>query len=191
MTWDIPPMWQGMTVAVLASGPSMSQSVADSVRHLPRIVVNSTYRLARDADMLYAADAPWWMANPEALDFPGLKVSIERRPGRAPGVPVLIVRNTGRSGFDPKGGIRTHLNSGAQAIQVAVHAKAARVLLFGFDMRGCHWHGAHPAPLKSMTRDDMLLAVNSMRSLAAGIKGCDVINCTPDSALDCFPRGSL
>ena len=30
--WTIPRMWEGRTVAVMASGPSMSQEVADKVR---------------------------------------------------------------------------------------------------------------------------------------------------------------
>lgn len=46
--WTVPQMWAGRTVAVMASGPSMSKDVADKVRaaRLPVIVVNNTYRLA-------------------------------------------------------------------------------------------------------------------------------------------------
>src|SRR6185436_8474475 len=101
--WTVPPMWKGRTVAVLASGPSMSQSVADSVRHLPRITVNTTYQLARDAEITYACDAVWWAKYPDALEGPGLKVAMEAVPGTHPPTPeaVKVLRNSGRTGFDP------------------------------------------------------------------------------------------
>jgi hypothetical protein len=41
-TWKIPPDWQGQTVAVLASGPNMSQEVADALREHRRIVDQSS-----------------------------------------------------------------------------------------------------------------------------------------------------
>lgn len=71
-TWKITPDWQGQTVAVLASGPNMSQEVADALREHRRIVVNHTHRLAPDADMLVAMDAHWPQ---EFRDFAGLRVT--------------------------------------------------------------------------------------------------------------------
>jgi hypothetical protein len=184
--------WEGQTVAVMASGPSMSQESADLVRHLPRIAVNSTYRLAPDADVIYAGDAKWWNANPEALACPGLKASIEIRPGVVPAdmpTGVRVFRNTGRDGFDPSGGLRTLGNSGAQALQIAVHSKAARVLLLGFDYRGEHWHGPHPRSLGNPTVRYLAKCVVRFRSLARSLPaGVDVLNCSPESALDCFPK---
>ncbi|MBP9805811.1 MAG: hypothetical protein KBE22_13025, partial [Candidatus Accumulibacter sp.] len=71
-TWTIPKLWDGETVAVLATGTSMSQEVADALRGHKRIVVNQGYRLAPDADMIVAMDGNW----PQAYrDFPGLRVT--------------------------------------------------------------------------------------------------------------------
>ncbi len=189
-------MWIGKTVAVLASGPSMSQAVADSVRHLPRITVNTTYQLARDAEITYACDAAWWSKYPDALDGPGLKVAMELAPGWPPTTPpeVKVLRNTGRTGFDPDpGALRTYNNGGAQAIQVAVHAGAAMILLFGFDMHGEHWHGPHPRGLTNQKQSSLARWVVLYRELAREIakRGVSVINMTPGSALDCFPIGIL
>lgn len=191
--WTVPPMWEGRTVAILASGPSMSPAVAAAVAHLPRIAVNTTCRLAPDADVIYAADAQWWDAHPSAVELPGVKVSIEVSPGhRIKPLPdaVRVLRNTGRRGFDPDpSALRTHGNSGAQAVQIAVHARAGRVLLCGFDMRGGHWHGQHPKGLANPSEPVLARFIESFRDLARALAptGVSVINCTPGSALDCFP----
>ncbi len=194
MRWTVPPMWEGRTVAVMASGPSMSQAVADRVAHLPRVVVNSTYRLAPDADVIYAGDAKWWNANQQALDCSGIKASVEIHPGIIPrDMPagVCILRNGGRDGFDPNPGIvRTYANSGAVALQIAVHARAARVLLLGFDYRGEHWHGKHQRSLGNPSAEYLAKCVVRFRTLAKYLRA-EVLNCSPDSALDCFPKAIL
>lgn len=194
--WTVPPMWEGRTVAILASGPSMSPTVAASVAHLPRIVINTTYRLAPDADILYACDPAWWQAHPEAAAVRGIKLALEHAPGKRLPVPagVLFMRNTGRLGFDPSPAcLRTGDNSGAQAVQVAVHARAARILLLGFDMKGGHWHGAHPAGLAPTGPSQCRKFVTAFRSLALELarRPVEILNCTPGSALDCFPRARL
>lgn len=193
--WRVPRMWVGQTVAVLASGPSMSAAVAASVAHLPRIAVNSTYLLARDADVVYAGDLKWWQANPEALACRGIKCAIEPRPGVWPqAMPgsVVALRNTGRDGFDrDPGAARTYKNSGAVALQIAVKAGASRILLLGFDMRGGHWHPPHS--IGNPTAEMLARCVIAFRGLAKAIAplGPAVLNCSPGSALDCFPRVSL
>ena len=192
--WTVPPMWKGRWVAVLASGPSMSPQVADSVRHLPRVVVNTTYLLAPDADVIYASDAKWWATNPAALACSGVKCSIEPRPGAWPAVPagVVVLRNTGREGYDRDPGCaRTIQNSGAVGIQIAIKAGADRVLLLGFDMRGKNWHQPHK--LGTSSAEFLARCVVGYRSFARSIAplGVAILNCTPNSALDCFPKVSL
>ncbi len=192
--WTVPPMWTGRTVAVLASGPSMSQAVADAVRHLPRIAVNTTYQLARDAEVVYASDATWWAKHPEAALGPGIKASIELVPRHAPKFPydVVVLRNTGVQGFDPDPAcLRTTGNSGGCAIQIAVHARAARILLLGFDMRGGHWHGPHPKGLSNPSSGFLERSAAAIARMARMITGVEIINCTPGSALRCFPMMSL
>ena len=191
MNWEVPLIWPGRTVAVLASGPSMSQEVADRVRHLPRITVNTTYRLAPDADIIYGCDASWWQVNPGALACPGLKVSMEVMQGVRQELPasVHVLRHTGREGFDPHPGcLRTHNNGGAQAVQVAAHAGAEQIILLGFDMHGGHWHEAQQIDPRQFER-----WIYRFRELARVLswRGVDLVNCTEGSALDSVRRSSL
>jgi hypothetical protein len=185
--WTIPQLWPGRTVAVLASGPSMSPEIADQVRAagIPAIAVNNTRELAPWADLIYACDEAWWAKYPAALALPGLKVTMGAVKG------VLRVGNAGSAGYDHKDlqGVHTYGNGGAQAIQIAAKAGASRILLAGFDMHGTHWHGEHHAPLRNSTVASFERWLLLMPQLAAALaeRGVEVINCTPGSALTCWP----
>lgn len=191
-TYTVPRMWEGRTVAVMASGPSMSQEVADRVRAagLPAIVVNDTYRLAPWADILYAADRRWWEANPEAVtEFAGTKLVAQSGLAFSD---VILIQRSGNRGFDARPQfIRTGGNSGYAAVHIALHTGAARVLLLGFDMHGKHWFGSH----SRRAPNNRLLTDPSPHSFALwcerfndlrGAAGADIVNCTPGSALKAF-----
>lgn len=170
----------------------MSREVADAVvGRVPTIVINDTYKLAPEADMLYACDAKWWNTHPDALAFRGMKVTLDSSLS-ARGVKLL--HDSGQSGFDPDpANLRTGLNSGFQSLQLAVHAGAARVLLLGFDMRGKHWFGDHPAHLQDSDPNVFARFIAEFEKVAPiyAELGVDVVNCTPGSALTCFRRSTV
>ncbi len=184
----IPRVADGDTVAVLASGPSMSQEVADRVRHLRCIAVNTTHRLAPWAWAMHAADEEFWR-HPETQDaqqFPGLKFSFWDIPG------VTRLKIAGIEGWtDAADSLHTYSNSGAQAIQIAIKSGAKRVELYGFDMHrrdGDHWHGAHPQGLRNTTDQQYELFCHRFASMAKHLPaGVTVANKTSNSALACFP----
>ena len=196
--WHVPPMWRGQTVAILASGPSMTQADANTVRdaRLPTVAINTTWKLAPWADMLYAADSYWWERYKEEVKvFSGLRVSAcvgYRHPD------LLFLRNTGKAGFDEDPScVRTGGNSGYQALHVALHTHARRVLLLGFDMchpqQQAHWHGRHPDPLRNAGEGvfDRWRKHFADLAVAASRRGTEVINCTPGSALKEWPQVPL
>lgn len=193
--WRIPAMWAGQTVAILASGPSMSADVAEQVREagIPAIAINTTWRLAPWAAMLYAADVEWWHRNPDAHGFKGLKVTIQERPN----VPdILVLRNAGAGGYtDLNDCVHTLGHSSAQAIQIAVKAGASRVLLAGMDMtnaRGRHWHEDHPQGMKLTEEAHFARWRERLAAVAPEFerRGVDVVAVTP-TALTCFRLSTL
>lgn len=192
MYWIPEQSFRDQTVAVLGSGPSMSQGVADSVKHLPRIAINTTYKLARDADIIYGADAMWWRQWEEDVkDLPGLKVSIEYRAGIHPNGPefVRVLRWGGTSGYDDRPGyVRWGGHGGYQALHLAASMGAKRVLLFGFDCHGGHWHGTHPSPLGNPLEQTLKSWMGYLEDLAPILeaRGVEVFNCSPISRLECF-----
>lgn len=199
--WKIPRMWDGRTVAVLASGPGLTAAVADEIHAagVPTIVVNTSFRRAPWADLLYAADFEWWL-HPEHRDahaFAGLRVTIGMTPnaeGLKPGS-VLVLRQAGVVGWSEAADeLYTLGNSGAQALQIAIKAGAARVLLAGFDFTrdfGAHWHGEHPPGLKSTEEHTFEQWARRIEQVAPKMKArADIVTVTP-SRLTCFRAGAL
>lgn len=191
--WTIPRMWAGGTVAVLASGPSMTPEVAQAVRAagVYTIAVCNTWEMAPWADLAFAGDAPWWHKYHAATaGFAGLKACLEETPF----ADVLLLRNGGKQGFDTDPStLRTGGNSGYGAVHIAAHAGAARILLCGFDMRGGHWHSPHQWPLYQGGEGHFPKWIARFATLAPELaaRGIEVLNCTPDSALDVFPMARL
>lgn len=188
-------MWEGQTCVILASGPSMSKEIAELVRFslFRTIAINTTFRLAPWADMLYAADAKWWNHpdNKDARAFQWLKLMVENQGESVDDV--LMLKNTGVEGFDDDPTcLRTGMNSGYQALHVAAQAGCKRVLLCGFDMRSVkneqHWHDRHPLPLRDHSDGIYLSWIRAFGTLAPILekRGVEVWNCTPGSALKCF-----
>lgn len=186
----------------------MSYELSDEVRELGvrTIAVNNQginlkahVAMAPWADILYAADTKWWEQNlEEALKFKGRKVTIAPRQGCSHFIhkDVFVMGNGGTHGFDPRCNfLRSGGNSGYQAVHLAAHLGARLILLFGFDMRPKdgrhHWFGYHA--WREGHVGNYPLFVGRFNGLASELskKGIEVINCTPGSALKCFPISSL
>lgn len=189
----VPCLWPGETFVILAGGPSLTPADIAAVlaRRVRVIAIKDTIRLAPEADVLYACDAKWWQYHGPALVYSGLRYALELK--AAPWATVL--KETGQLGLelDP-GGLRTGKNSGYQAINLAVHLGARRIVLLGYDMRPVkgrhHWFGPHPY----RTTDPPYAAfLPCFATLVAPLRaaGVEVLNATPGSALDVFPRVSL
>ncbi len=191
----VPKLWPGETFVCVASGPSLTSEDVNYCRGKARvIVINNNYQKAPWADVLYACDAKWWKC-PEhaaAAQFQGLKYTLTQPQIRIPGLQVL--KNTGRSGLElHPSGLRTGANSGYQAINLAIHLGAARILLLGYDMQKQgnrhHWHADHPHQTNS-PYGAFLLHFNQLAPLLEK-RQIPVINCTRRTALTCFPQQSL
>lgn len=185
-------------MVVMASGQSLTKEDAEAVRHLPRIVTNGTFRMAPDAEIIYGSDALFWHSKhyADVFDCPGLKVSVESNTGIHPNTPkpVLVLRNSGRHGFDARPEyVKTGSNSGYAAIHIAASAGAKRIIVLGLDMFGGHWHGKHPTGLSDPRETSFKRWTKNFETLAPELQkmGIEVINCSPVSRLACFRRASL
>lgn len=189
-------MWRGQACAILASGKSMTPEVAETVRSAAAvrvIAINNTFRLAPWADLFFAADAPWWVRYyGELVGVPGLKVCAD--PAGTKFDDVLQITAAGDEGFDPDTSkIRHGGNGGYAAVHIAAHLGCARIMLCGFDMRGGHWHEPHKYPLREHGEGIFASWIRRFQTLAPELsaRGIEVLNCTPNSALRCFPMANL
>lgn len=188
--WTVPRMWAGESVGILASGDSMSQEVADRARarNDRTIAINTTVKLAMWADMLFAADARWWIQHQKDVQpYRGMRVTFD-----PPGIPDLLVLRLAspQDGYsDDPGEVRNGGNGGYAAVCLAALAGAKVIRLYGYDFKGDgHWHGKHPTALYNAPEGIWPRRIKRFNALAPELakRGVDVINCTPGSALQCF-----
>lgn len=159
-----------MLFAVLATGPTMSQAVADSVRGKCKVIaVSDAYELAPWADAMVSADAAWWREKKPVFDGPRYTLA--------------YVPDTEKVRDSIMG-----TNSGLLGLQVAVMMGAKRVILLGIDLHGTHYFGPHKT-LKNTKPHRMAQFHKQFANYKP--RGVEIINCSPDSRLECYPKARL
>jgi hypothetical protein len=197
--WRVAPEWAGETAFIVAGGTSVHDQDLSLLRGRRVIVVNSSYEAVPFADILFFGDFSWWEAHRRRdalLGFAGRIVTVSLR---AAGRRLLRLRRQvpppGLS-CDPRSVVseRTSLQG---AINLAVHLGVKRIVLLGADMRRAddgrsHHHSPHPRPNKPGNRTwdiqmaQLQLVVEPLRAL-----GIEVINTSPISRIDWWPRAEL
>ena len=205
----------GKTFVCMASGPSLSEEVIEMVRPYQAagdVVVaglNDVYRICDYMDEFYACDQHWWkyhLKNAQAgvhlLDSnPDTRIW-----GNQTAAPTLnqhprvnICMGRGAKGFseDPEL-IHWGSNSGFQLLNLMWHlgGPKSKFILVGYNMqiphkmghRGHHFFGPHPKPMSQSGAYKGF--VKQYHTIQGHIKK-QVVNCTVDSALDCFHKADL
>lgn len=204
-----PGSWSRAIVA--ATGPSLTPEVCATVRQRQLldgwrvIAVNDAWRPLYFSDALYACELRWWDHYATELErFQGERwtscstspqVDDDKTAWASSRPWINLVDASSEEGFC-LGARKIHYgsNSGFQAINLALVLGATEVRMVGFDMRvvgsRSHFFGEHPEELRKPTRYEHFVAdfERGARSLPPSVH---VINCTPGSALTCFPMGVL
>lgn len=213
MPAKIERVWEGRTVIVAATGPSLTAEVAERCQMardragIAVLAVSDAWKLMPWADALYSNDSAWWRCH-KGTAFPGEKWSAHHDNGNDKlavameyGIKLVAGKTDPGFSFDPSC-IHYGGNSGYQAVNLTILRGAARILLVGFDMREVpvrtesgidlkrHFFGDHPAPLRNTSSYHEF--IKRFTVAARQLRGCvEVVNCTPGSALRCFPMMSL
>lgn len=181
---------------IVASGPSAAEAELAPYRGLVRaIAINESWRLAPWADVLYAGDASWWRHSRGCPDFQGLKVTVDKGAAHDWGLRQVECKMAGdrietRAGLVGWGG-----NSGFGALNLAMQLGTRQIALIGYDLTlaaGLHWHGPH-VNLKNPREAQILRwrrAVDGIAPVAEAL-GVTIINCSPVSMLEAFPKMPL
>lgn len=195
----VPNAWAGETAVILATGPSLTPDDVEFCRSKAKVLaIKEAVLLAPWADALYAADSKWWRHFGDALTFTGPKYSIENHDGARHAKWAIVLRNTGELGLeiDPTG-LRTGRNSGYQAINLAVHLGAKKIVLLGYDMQDTggkrNWFPPRPPSYSQGVVPWHSNIVHCWPSIVAPLQtlGIAVINATRTTALDVFPQMAL
>lgn len=181
----VPRQFDGETIVCVATGPSLTDEDVQFCRGRARVIaIKQAVQLAPWADALYACDGKYWKYYAKELP------QIPLRYGLDPGVARYgtTLRNTGETGLELKpNGLRTGKNSGYQAINLAVHLGARRIVLLGYDLKigaSAHFFGEHPwggRPPVEHFRPFFSTLVEPLKDL-----GIEIVNASRRTALTCF-----
>ena len=196
--WDIPREWEGQTAFILGGGASLRGFDFERLRGSRIIAINRMFRLCPFADVVYFCDKHWWTLDGEEVrrTFTGSHVITI---GRVDDPLVKRLRNMGAQGLSTSAsGVKHGTNSGYQSINLAYLFGASRICLLGFDMKVAedgvtHAHGGYGTGAAEMAHvlGKRMLPFFDRLVEPLKIAGVDVINCNPDSALECWPKMPL
>lgn len=183
------------TTWIIASGPSLTREDCNKIRGCKAIAVNTAYHSAPWVDVLYACDLRWWdwhySQDEMRFEFQGERWTQDE--GARNKYHLKWIRSERNPGLSRDGRlIHQGANGGYQACNLAYHWGARRIRLLGFDMKAGpggkkHFHGDHPSPMNANLPFGTWIA--NFQVLAKDLKseGVEVINCTRDTDLRCFP----
>lgn len=192
------PDWSDERCVIVASGPSAGKVDLSSAKgRVKAIVINSSWRLAPWADILYACDAVWWDAHDGVPEFEGLRVGRVTEATLKRRIVTIDVQQKNRAADDEilliPGVVAGGGSSGFQALNLAVQFGCKDIALVGFDARldkGSHWHGDHGAGLTNPVDETIAIWRAAMDRAGPALRnlGFEVVNCSRESALRGFPK---
>ena len=199
------------SVITQRSSPEVYSPYLASIYDQHVIGVNMAYKIGDWIDMVFFGDNKFFLMERERLaKFPGLKVTCN--PKFASGrfsderVKYLAQDKQHRHGISSNPGmVCWNTNSGAATISVAANAGVKRIVLLGFDMKATdgnqHWHSLYKsvADGKDGQKRTTRVSLPFRRHLLgfpeiardAQRRGIEILNVSPDSAIDVFPKVSL
>ena len=184
--------WWGETAVCIGCGPSLVKQDIELIKGKARVIaINNAFMLAPFADILYACDSKWWgWWYHKMPDFEGEKWTQDINAARRYQLRWIEGRAGPGLSTDPRV-IHNGHNSGYQAINLAYHKGACRIVLLGYDMKfgddeRAHFFGDHPDKVRS----NYAPWLKAYKTIAEQDK-IEIINATRDTALDCFPRIAL
>lgn len=189
----------GPSCVIVAGGPS-AEAARDrlaTVRGGSIICVNDAWRLAPHGGVLYACDPEWIQHHAEAIQaagYSGQRITQSAIAAARHGWVRIVGRQLPGVSTKP-GEIHFNDNSGAQAINLALHMGFRTMVLVGFDMghlgKREHWFGDHPKPLRNGSPYHKFVANFARVAADLHALGVQVINTSPVNRLRMFPRMDL
>jgi len=213
-TWAVPREWAGDTAFIIGGGPSLRGFPVDRLRGRGRVIVINRMVLPAEewpgvpwADVLHFADCSFWVRFRDQI-LPiwqdgrittlcngfMLENGEVKRAEIYPGDGLLRLARAPRLGLSSDPRRLSHgSSSGYSAINLAYLFGATRIVLLGFDLKfdGDRTHTHEGYGVRQATLQHQLsVHAGAFPFLVEplGFRGVQVLNASPDSALECWPK---
>ena len=196
----------------IGTGPSLTQSQIDAarIREFDLYVCNNAWELATDAKLLYGCNYEWWKHYWPVVDWlPCEKWTTNERAAEEFDINLIAEKNAPGLSTDPDVIHHGH-GSGYSLVSMAYRNGADRIVLLGYDLKYApdydgkahqigskkrHYFGEYPQSMQHwpsvQVRDGVHVELLELYRSIAEQGLVEVINCTPDSAIDCFEAKSI
>lgn len=166
------------------------------------IGINVAYLIGDWIDMIFFGDNGFFLSHQQGLaKFSGIKISCNSQVDKYNWIKYLPKNNRHPKGISESPRmVSWNGNSGAAAISIAAHSGAKRIILLGFDMKlneqnHQHWHDVYhklptnqnPRRMKGLPFDRHLRGFPDI-ARDAKMMGIEILNASPDSAIQCFKK---
>lgn len=193
---------------IIGTGPSLSQEQISLAKSsgFPLFGCNNAFKLGIDVHL--ACNWQWWDTYwPEIKNYQCHKWT-PRQESALKYLGINYIEERWEPGLSrDKSYICAHHGSGPQIVNMAYHYGCEIMLLIGWDMRypgkisdreylrPRHYFGEYPKNLQHWPRTgpngELSGLIAEMETIRPADYGIDIINCTPGSAMTCFPFGDL
>lgn len=181
---------------IIGTGPSLTQEQLNQVSHLKKFGVNNAFEF--DLDVHLACNWQWWDVYWDQIkDYRCDKWTPRIESAEKYGINYIEERWADGLSTDPSY-IHAHHGSGPQVVNLALHYGVKTMILIGWDMcyrEKRHYFGEYPKSLQHFPRvgpnGEMTGLIKEMETINPEDYGIEIINCSPESALTCFPLKSL
>jgi hypothetical protein len=200
-------------VCCIATGPSLTLEQISQARRKGFTLVgcNNVWQIVPDLALLYACNLKWWQHywSPALAAHPAAKWTTNYEAATRYGLNWIAERNS--PGLSTDQSIVHHGHgSGFTMLNLAYLLGAERIVLLGYSLAYAadydgkarqpgsvprHYFGEYPAELQhwpsQKVRDGVHVELRDLYRSVAEQGLIEIINATPGSALDCFPRMSI
>ena len=197
------------TLVCIATGPSVTPEQVEIARRkgFELYACNNAIFLAPDAALLYAVNHRWWLHYWDKVkDLPCEKWTTNTFASEYFGI--NCINETHKPGLSQNRDVIHHGHgSGYSLVSMAYRNGAERIILLGYDLKYAtdynaanhdpgstprHFFGEYPHsmqhwPSKQVKGGVHVELLELYRSIARQ-NVVEVVNCSPDSAIDCFPN---
>lgn len=184
---------------IIGTGPGLTVEVLELIKPYRKFGVNNAFQVC-DLDVHLACNVEWWDTYHEEIKSYSCAKWTWDKP-TADKYNINYIEGKWADGLSiDNNTIHYHHGSGPQMVNLALHYGVEVMVLVGWDMRyppggRRHYFGEYPKNLqhwpKTGPNGEFTGLIKEMETIKPDDYGIEIINCTPESALKCFPMMDL